>query len=421
MPANSSRRSNISSVLILTAVLLLAGCSSATRRAATVDSSAWPTFLNDNARTNLTRSSLTPPLEKSWSNKIAPFEFLKGYPEEQSSTPVVSEGVLYVGSTDKTFYAFDIAGGVRLWKLKTGEFLESIATARDNRVCFGSSDGVFRCLDRGEGRELWRFQTDSEIISSPLILSNLVFVYSADDRLYAFDIRTGEKIWRHNHTGAPNVSLRSHRSPASSVDGKRIYQEFSDGMLICLDAATGRAFWKKKLFDALPPPGRYRRTPLVHEKTLYVIGESLSVLAVDSKSGKIINRYDQLKARDYVVTRENVLVIAGDRKIVALNTSTGDIIWEKTVTKGSTVSMMASGKRIFVITRSSYKVLGLKFFTREKGYLLALDTKDGTTLWEKSLSSTISSNAISAAGRMAFFTDKGVVEVWAEKGSLDGR
>lgn len=411
---NFSIISNFNRLLIPVILVILAGCSSYHPVKTT---SSWETFLHDGARTNSSSDEVELPVRLMWDKKISPFELFKGYPKEQLSSPVIHGNVLYIGSTDKTFYAFDLGSGKRLWESGSGGFIESIATVSDGHVYFGSSDGLLRALNAADGKELWRFNTNSEIISSPLVRSSILYLYSSGNRVYAVDIKTGEKLWRYTHPVFQTISMRSHSSPASSTDGKMIYQVFSDGTLSALDSGTGRAVWSKKLFTGAPPAGQYRRTPVVNGDTVFAIGESLKVHAFDAASGRLKNRYGKAAARDFIVSDKDKVIIAGEKSVLAVSIATGHEQWESAVEVGSVLSMMRAGKKIFLLSNSVTKLLGLNFLTSRKGFLQAIDMADGRTLFKKRLSSSISAGSSSAGGVLALFTDRGVIEVWAAKGS----
>ncbi|MEK9632302.1 MAG: PQQ-binding-like beta-propeller repeat protein, partial [Opitutae bacterium] len=76
------------------------------------------------------------------------------------STPALgSDGVLYVGSDDFTFYALDSKTGKEKWSLKTeGKVDSSPLVGLDGTVYFGSWDGkvyALRGSSKGPAKGLW--------------------------------------------------------------------------------------------------------------------------------------------------------------------------------------------------------------------------------------------------------------------------
>jgi hypothetical protein len=78
------------------------------------------------------------------------------------SSPAISAGVLYVGSTDGNLYAVDIKSGTQKWKFPAGVRITSSPAVAGGLVYFESYSGNFIALDITNGQEKWKFQTDGE-------------------------------------------------------------------------------------------------------------------------------------------------------------------------------------------------------------------------------------------------------------------
>ena len=112
------------------------------------------------------------------------------------------DGVLYFGSDDSTFYAFDIESREVKWRFHTGGMIRSGAEIIGKVVVFASDDGFLYALALESGKESWRFDLGSAGIdrvlpaidppysydyrhSSPLNRGGVIYVGSADGVLYA--------------------------------------------------------------------------------------------------------------------------------------------------------------------------------------------------------------------------------------------
>ena len=396
--------------LIVISLILLAGCSA---RVPVVEKTAWKGFMFDSSRANHSPAPLTPPLYRLWDKDISPIKFFNFTPKVQSSAPLLSDGVLYVGSADNKFYAFNYTSGDLLWKFSAEDPIEAPAVAADGRVCFGSAEGLLRCLDASTGAPLWSFQVKSEILSAPVILGSRLFFYSSNDRLHALDAATGEKLWSYAHTTMPMVSSRIFASPAAS--GSKLFQLFTDGTLVSLDADSGAVVWKRKVVKSFVDAASARRTPLVYNGLVYVIDDTGTVLAFAAGDGKAMGIYKILKASDILVMNKKVLILAGEEKVVAYEKSTDSILWTKEVEYSRLSSIFAVGDYIFLISRYEKRPLGLKFLAREKGYLRALSADSGDVVWERKFGSTISAGGAGTDSTVALFTDDGVIGVFASK------
>jgi outer membrane protein assembly factor BamB len=136
--------------LYIFCALVFVGCSS--HPVAYQSGGPWPHFRADAVQDGRSDASPSRTGGSFWS-----FQTGKGI----FSSPVVgSDGTIYVGSADRTFYALNRDGSLK-WKLLTGEIIDSAALLDDRgRVYFGSGDGNLRALDAGSGAPVWTTPAD---------------------------------------------------------------------------------------------------------------------------------------------------------------------------------------------------------------------------------------------------------------------
>ena len=117
-----------------------------------------------------------------------------------SSSPAVSEGIVYFGSADGYLYALEVNTGQEQWKFKTDNFVYSSPAVSNGVVYFGSCDRYFYALDINTGQEKWKFKTGGGVYSSPVVSDGVVYFGSWDGYLYALDINTGQEQWKFGTT-----------------------------------------------------------------------------------------------------------------------------------------------------------------------------------------------------------------------------
>jgi outer membrane protein assembly factor BamB len=178
------------------------------------------------------------------------------------SSPAVATGTAYVGSTDGSLYALELASGTQKWKFKTEARVVSSPAVENGVVYFGSYDGNFYAVDAASGQLKWKFATPGErrfaakhlhgslpagetmpdpfdcYTSSPVVSGGKVYFGSGDGNVYALDAATGAVKWKFQ-TGDV-----VHASPAIS-DGTLFIGSW-DSYFYALDAATGKEKWKFK-------------------------------------------------------------------------------------------------------------------------------------------------------------------------------
>ena len=107
------------------------------------------------------------------------------------SSPVVANGVVYVGSEDKTVYALNAGTGALIWKYTTGGIIHSSPTVANGVVYIGSFDKNVYALNAATGTLLWMFLTGQPIESSPAVVNGVVYIGSDDGNVYALSALPG--------------------------------------------------------------------------------------------------------------------------------------------------------------------------------------------------------------------------------------
>ncbi|MBN1248913.1 MAG: PQQ-binding-like beta-propeller repeat protein [Anaerolineae bacterium] len=118
------------------------------------------------------------------------------------ASPILSDGLVFVGSLDWTFYALDSRSGWAAWKYRTGGPVASTAAIWDDLVIFGSADGYIYALQATDGRVVWRYQTDGQVTGSATVYEGAVYVGGVDGAFYCLDAQTGILRWRYQTEGA---------------------------------------------------------------------------------------------------------------------------------------------------------------------------------------------------------------------------
>ena len=157
------------------------------------------------------------------------------------SSPVVADGVVYVGSGDHNVYALDAATGALKWKFATGDVVHASPAVANGTVYVGSWDRFFYALDAKTGALRWKFETGDDrniynqvgIASSAAVANGVVYFGCRDSKLYALNATTGTLRWKHDEHGSWVVG-------APAVKGGNVFFTTSDEKkFFALDAATG--------------------------------------------------------------------------------------------------------------------------------------------------------------------------------------
>ncbi len=184
------------------------------------------------------------------------------------STPAVANGVVYFLSRDGFFYALDQVTGKRLWRFATGgegrfaavggynspadmgpvpdpwDFYLSSPLVHNGKVYIGSTDKKLYALDAGTGALVWAFTADEAIHSSPVIKNGKLFFGTWGTRLYALDAETGAELWQFQGGTDPTYFVMQGITASPSLDETNIYIGARDGFLYALRQSDGALVWR---------------------------------------------------------------------------------------------------------------------------------------------------------------------------------
>lgn len=335
-------------------------------------SADWAAYQHDAAHSGYSSASL---LNSSNVANLAPaWTFPTG--GWVTGTPIVVGGIAYIGSWDGNMYALRERDGSRLWSFSAETSsdncgftygIDNTAALSDGRLYFGSAGCVLYALDAATGNMIWRTQLEDyskgfHLWSSPLVSDGRIYVGLASHcdhpcvrgRVVCLNAADGRILW--NFYTAPEGSTGAGVWSSFAIDANRrmVYAtsgNFCQGndtygdSFIALNADTGTLVWswKNAARDRDIENLDFGASPVLFE-----IG-STPALAAGSKDGHCY----------------------------ALNRATGELIWDATVTDGSTTG------GIIASPAAAYGMIFMGGSVQSNtGKVVALDQRDGRIVWQ---------------------------------------
>jgi outer membrane protein assembly factor BamB len=209
-----------------------------------------------------------------------------------------------------------------------------------NRDGISPETGLLDSWPKGGPPLVWKIQGLGEGYSSSAIAAGRLYIQGQqgdEEYLLAFDAATGKQLWR-----APTGrSFREERGfgprGTVAVDGERLYALAADGMLVCLEAASGKRIWGFNIVDRFHSRVLHwgmSESPLVEAGRVIVTpgGHDAAVVALDKMTGNPVWQsqsdqagYSSPMAFDAGGARR-LVVFTGDAAI-GLDFSSGQLLW----------------------------------------------------------------------------------------------
>lgn len=272
------------------------------------------------------------------------------------STPLINDGIVFVGSYDNNLWALDAREGSLVWKFATGGGIGSSPAYSGGMVFVGSTDGALYAVDAYTGNRKWLFKTDGKIYSTPAPAVGLVFFGSDDGKLYA--IRPGpagaREMWHFNAMAPVRSSPR--------VISDRLFFGTDIGEFLCINI-SGDMRWRFETRRRVLP------TPLVYENLVFIGSDDWYFYALDIDQGYPIWRF---RTRGPVVSSaalgdKVVYFGSADGCVYALEALGGRELWRYEVGRPVTSSPCVYGEVVYV--------------GAVDGALYTLHAKTGELLW----------------------------------------
>ncbi len=181
------------------------------------------------AKHKATELSPPPPVAKPKSLVVGGFSY---------SSPILEQGVIYIGNLDHNLYAIDANTGEMRGRFSTNGQITSTPVADNGMLYFGSNDGSVYAIDLETNTQLWSFSTQDWVNSSGRVGDGALYIGSNDRHIYALEAISGKLRWKFETTG-PAVAipaLYKNLVVAAGASG--------DGAIYALQRNDGALFWK---------------------------------------------------------------------------------------------------------------------------------------------------------------------------------
>ena len=346
---------------------------------APVAGSDWPSFGGGMSHSGKAAEAVVPPLRLAWTYRSGGGAIL-------NSSPVVVDGIAYIGLKDENgvahngVVAVDMWTGREKWRVRTDAAVDGTPCVIGGRVHFSSIRGTVHAVDAKRGTTLWerRYGIDPAdnvqrwwAYACPIAANGLVY-QSFGPQIVALDAISGAQRWSFSGGGANSY----FGMPALSEDGRIVYFVSKGEGIWALDAMTGAQLWRKDPIDGL-----YRSTPAVSDGVLYARCGGM-VVAVDGATGAEVRRYTGL---GYTYNAESPAVADGELfspgqngRVMCFDVATGAAKWTFNAPPTVESTPVVSGATVY--------------FGSHDGSLYGVDRVTGTLKWRHPIGSWVKSS-----------------------------
>ncbi len=188
------------------------------------------------------------------------------------SSPMLADGVLYIGNLDRYLYALDAETGAMRWRYRTKGAVTSTPLVADGVVYFGSNDGYLYAIEPGAAKVRWRYPTHDWVNSSAVLVDGVIYVGSNDRHLYALDAKSGRLLWKFTTQGPVVARPVVFHNLVFAAGGS------GDGAVYAVQRTDGSLFWKYRT------GGKVDADPVLLGSRLFVTSMDQNLYAFDIRA-----------------------------------------------------------------------------------------------------------------------------------------
>jgi outer membrane protein assembly factor BamB len=286
-----------------------------------------------------------------------------------------ADGKLYVASGYREVLQMDAKTGAIGWRTKTSEAIHGAPTVYGGRVFAVSLDNTLLTFDTATGAPSWNYQALAEsarilAASSPAVSGDTVVAAFGSGELVALRASNGNDLW---NEALSRASRTSALSEIRDIPGRPVIYQGDvfavshSGVFAATDLRTGQARW------SLPVVGV--TAPWPAGDVVYVVAKTGEVICASRESGQIYwikNLNEGFKAKKKggvfglggqkqnrpiwsgpLLAGERLLIVGQTGQLVAMNAKTGEIVKRLELKGASTISPIAMGETVYVVTQEA--------------------------------------------------------------------
>ncbi len=348
------------------------------------------------------------PLKQVWSCKISGRVSLAN---KLTAEPVVFQDDVFVLDNFGSIHC--IKKGKIIWS----KLVKSNKSKREVWGSLGLSDGVLYvatsqrdayALDMSNGDIIWHKNLISPARGSILVYKDMLYILSIDSRLEVLSAKNGERLWEH---AGISEDIMLFGGGGCAAEDDIVVTPYPSGEVFGFQAKSGLQFWSQ-IVSSFSPDRMI--TSLAHIVAHPVIDNDL--VCVASSSGKVVmlNLFNGRQIWEQnisgctqtpLISVNSVFLVTSEGDLVCLSKKTGTTRWIVPLTKAT-----KNGQKI--IWHSPIMADGKLVVVGSHGVMLFLSPINGKVLDSTSCGSSVSVSPVMANGKLYILTDEVAVKAY---------
>ena len=253
-----------------------------------------------------------------------------------AAPPIVADGHVYTIDTLGAVRSFDARTGAAVWASQTPDTKGNEASlygggiAYDNgRIYATNGLGYVAALSEQNGGILWQVRPGGPLRGAPTVANGAVYVISQDNQIYSLKEEDGTTNW----SQAASLEIAGIFGAASPAVGQgTVVAGFSSGELNAYRYENGRQVWQDQLQrtsirTSVSSLSDIDADAVIDNGQVFAIGAGGRMVALDLTSGQRIWELNIAGISTPWVAGDWVFVVTSDAKLLCIYRQNGHVRW----------------------------------------------------------------------------------------------
>jgi outer membrane protein assembly factor BamB len=232
-------------------------------------------------------------------------------------SPLIHEGIVYVGHNSGFMQAFELENGKPVWSEADQSTYHASPIAYKDQIIYGTVQGRVISRHYTTGKIKYSVDLGASIETKGVVYQGRIFFQLRNHQVFCLDVETGKILWGYKRSISYLTTLQRASVPVVYKD--KVFVGLADGTLVALSIEEGVMLYESKLTTASKFVDVDNVAFIFNDKVLVgAVGSPLCL--IDPTTGKILKRADFIASRAPVVVANE----AGDQLL--FGTPTGELI-----------------------------------------------------------------------------------------------
>lgn len=239
-----------------------------------------------------------------WAKNLDPVSNSGNLPISLSGA-AIDDGIVYMGSNQGYFAAYELSNGREVWKVEDGANFHSASVVYKDKVIYGTVEGRVIARNTKNGDEVYyNVDLGASVETAGTIYNGKIIFHLRNHQIFCLDIETGKVLWGFKKAISYLTTLQKASKPV--VFNNKVFVGFADGTLGVLGIEEGLLLYEVKISTA----SKFLdvdANPFIFEDKLYIGSQSSPMMMIEPNSGKIVRTAEFSSLRAPIVVNKQLV------------------------------------------------------------------------------------------------------------------